>query len=152
MEKAPSAAALRQDAGVTSAEQVAGPTADEPPPPSGLRARLRRTPGGRQLLKVVVFVVGLLFILLGLALAALPGPLTIPPILLGVWIWSTEFAWAERLLERAKRSAREAWENAKRRPVVSALVTGSGLVALGVGIWAVSRYELVDRAREAVGL
>jgi hypothetical protein len=53
-------------------------------------------------------VPGLLFILLGLALAALPGPLTIPPILVGLYIWSTEFAWAGRLLERAKRSAREA--------------------------------------------
>lgn len=120
--------------------------------PRGVRARLRRTPGGRQLLKVVVFVLGLLFILLGLVLAALPGPLTIPPILLGVWIWSSEFAWADRLLERAKRSAQEAWEQARRRPVVSALVTGAGLVVLGVGLYLVSRYELIDRARDAVGL
>ena len=69
------------------------------------RDRLRRTPGGRQFLKVAVFVLGLFFVLLGLALAALPGPLTIPPILLGVWIWSSEFAWADRLLDRARRSA-----------------------------------------------
>ncbi|HWH30432.1 MAG TPA: PGPGW domain-containing protein [Mycobacteriales bacterium] len=126
--------------------------AGDPPAQRGVRARLRRTPGGRQLLKAGVFVLGLLFILLGLALAALPGPLTIPPILLGVWIWSSEFAWADRLLERAKRSAQEAWEQAKRKPVVSALVTGSGLVALGVGLYLASRYELVDRARDAVGL
>jgi hypothetical protein len=120
--------------------------------PRAWRDRLRRTPGGRQFLKAAVFLLGLLFVLLGLLLAALPGPLTIPPILLGVWIWSSEFAWAERLLDRAKRSAQEAWENAKRRPVVSALVTGSGLVALGVGVWLASRYQLVDRARDAVGL
>lgn len=118
----------------------------------GWRTRVRRTPGGALLLKAAVFVVGLLFILLGLALAALPGPLTIPPILLGVWIWSSEFAWADRLLERAKRSAQEAWEKARRRPVLSALVTLSGLVALGVGIWLAGRYELVDRAREVVGI
>ncbi|HWG93611.1 MAG TPA: PGPGW domain-containing protein [Mycobacteriales bacterium] len=116
------------------------------------RDRVRRTPGGRQFLKAAVFVLGLAFVLLGVALAALPGPLTIPPILLGVWIWSSEFAWADRLLERAKRSAREAWDNAKRRPVVSALVTGSGLVALGVGLWLAARYQLVDRARDLVGL
>jgi hypothetical protein len=78
--------------------------------------------------------------------------LTIPPILLGVWIWSSEFAWAERLFERAKKSAQEAWDNAKRRPVVSALVTGSGLVAAGVAFYLVSRYELVDRGRDAIGI
>ena len=133
-------------------DPVEGPPADGSAGPRGLRARIRRTPGGALVLKVVVFVVGLLFILLGLALAALPGPLTIPPILLGVWIWSSEFAWADRLLERAKRSAREAWDNARRRPVVSALVTGSGLVALAVGLWLASRYEVVHRARDVVGL
>lgn len=123
--------------------------------PSGLRnwkAAVRRTPGGRGAVKAIVFVAGLFFILLGLALAALPGPLTIPPILLGVYIWSTEFAWAERLLERAKRSAKEAWENAKRRPVITAVVTASGLIAFGVGVWLTLRYDLVQRAKELVGL
>ena len=139
---------MGEDGGVAAAPSPAG----DPAPARGVRARLRRTPGGRHLLKVLVFLLGLFFILVGLALAALPGPLTIPPILLGVWIWSSEFAWAERLLERAKRSAHEAWEQAKRRPVVSALVTGSGLVALGVGLYLASRYELVDRARDAAGL
>ena len=74
---------------------------------------MRRTPGGGQAVKVIVFLAGLLFILLGIALAALPGPLTIPPILLGLYIWSTEFAWADRLLDRARKSALEAWEKAK---------------------------------------
>lgn len=121
-------------------------------PTTGWRARLRATPGGAQLLQVLVFVAGLLLILLGLVLAALPGPLTIPPILAGLYVWSTEFAWADRLLERAKKSAREAWVKAKAKPVLSALVTLSGLVAVGVGIYLVGRYELVDRARDLVGL
>jgi hypothetical protein len=116
------------------------------------KTALRRTPGGAVAVKSIVFVSGLLFILLGLALAALPGPLTIPPILVGLYIWSTEFAWADRLLERAKRSAREAWENARRRPVITGLVTVSGLVAFGVGVWLVGKYDLVDRAKELVGL
>ena len=136
----------------TDAVPVDGPPADGSAPPRGWRARVRRTPGGALLLKVGTFVLGLLFILLGLALAALPGPLTIPPILLGVWIWSSEFAWADRLFERAKRSAQEAWENAKQRPVISALVTVSGLVAVGVGIYLAGRYELVDRGRELLGV
>ncbi len=126
------------------------PPSDERP--AGWRARLRRTPGGAQLLKVLVFVVGLLFILLGVALAALPGPLTIPPVLVGLYLWSTEFAWADRLLERAKKSAREAWAKTRRRPVLSALVTVSGLMALGVGIYLVGRFDLVTRAKDLVGL
>ena len=123
-----------------------------PRPAAAWKVALRRTPGGASAVKAIVFVVGLLFILLGLALAALPGPLTIPPILAGLYVWSTEFAWADRLLERAKRSAREAWENAKRRPVITALVTLSGLVALGVGLYLVARYELLDRLKDLVGL
>ena len=118
----------------------------------GWKRAMRRTPGGASAVKVVVFLAGLLFILLGLALAALPGPLTIPPILLGVYIWSTEFPWAERLLDRARRSAQEAWDKAKRRPVVTGLVTASGVVAFAVGVWLTLRYDLVDRAKELVGL
>lgn len=118
----------------------------------GWRARVRRTPGGALALKVGTFLLGLFFVLLGATLVALPGPLTIPPILLGVWIWSTEFGWADRLLERVKRSAGEAWENAKQRPVVSALVTTSGVVALGVAIWLASRFQVVDLARDVVGV
>ena len=116
------------------------------------KSAVRRTPGGASAVKTIVFVSGLLFILLGLALAALPGPLTIPPILVGVYVWSTEFAWADRLLERARRSATEAWEQAKRRPVTSAAVTLGGLVALGVGVYLVARYGLLARAQEAIGL
>ena len=119
---------------------------------TGWRARLRRTPGGAVLLKALVFTVGLAFVVLGLVLVVAPGPLTIPPVLLGLWIWSTEFAWADRQLDRAQASARTAWEDAKRRPVVSGLVTGGGLVGLGLGLWLVSRYELVARAREVVGV
>lgn len=127
-------------------------SAAEPAAPRGWKAKMRRTPGGALVVKAVVLVSGLFFILLGLALAALPGPLTIPPILLGLWIWSTEFAWAHRLLERAKRSAQEAWENAKRKPVLTGLVTGGGLVALGVGLYLVARYDLVDHVLELAGL
>ena len=133
---------------MTSSERLA----TAPPGGTGWRGRLRRTPGGAQLLKAIVFALGLAFIVLGGVAIVLPGPWTIPPILIGLYIWSTEFAWADRLLERAKTSAREAWEDAKRRPVLSALVTGGGLVALGVGLWAVNHYDLVSRGRELVGL
>ena len=127
-------------------------TAERSSSSAAWKTALRRTPGGASAVKAIVFVVGLLFILLGLALAALPGPLTIPPILVGLYVWSTEFEWADRLLDRAKRSAREAWENAKRRPVITALVTLSGLVAVAVGLYLVNRYDLLGRLKELVGL
>ena len=144
---------MRKDERVTSTEPA--PNAPEQMSflsQTGWRARMRRTPGGKQLLHVLVFVLGLLFILLGLALAALPGPLTIPPVLLGLYIWSTEFAWADRLLERAKKSAREAWAKAKQKPVISGFVTVAGLLALGVGIYLVDRYNLIARGLELVGV
>jgi hypothetical protein len=50
----------------------------------GRRDRVRSKPGIGQAYRVGVFVVGLLCIALGFALAALPGPLTIPPVLLGL--------------------------------------------------------------------
>ncbi|MBC7677730.1 MAG: hypothetical protein H7233_01900 [Pseudorhodobacter sp.] len=119
---------------------------------TGVRARLRRTPGGTQLLQSLVFVLGLLCILLGIALAALPGPLTIPPILLGLYIWSTEFAWADRLLDRAKASGREAWAKAKAKPVLSAVVTLAGLAALAVGVYLVGKFDLLAKGQDLVGL
>lgn len=99
-----------------------------------------------------MFLVGLCFVLLGCALVVAPGPLTIPPVLLGLYIWSTEFRWADRLLERAKAKAREAWRDAQRRPVVAALGTVGGLAALGVVIWAAGRYDLVSRALGLLGV
>jgi len=115
------------------------------------RDRVRRTPGGRHLLKLGVFLLGLLFVLLGVVLVVLPGPLTIPPILLGVYIWSTEFAWADRLKDRAVDSGREAWAAARRRPVTSALVTGGGLVLAVTGALVIRRYDVVDRLTGSFG-
>lgn len=119
---------------------------------AGWKSRLRRTRGGALLLKAVVLVVGFSFIAVGGVLVALPGPLTIPPVLLGLWILASEFAWADRLFQRAKSSASEAWDKAKQRPLASGLMTLLGLTALGAGIWALSHYDVLDRARDAVGL
>lgn len=116
------------------------------------RDGVRSTPGGALALKAATLVLGVACILLGFALVVLPGPLTIPPILLGLYIMSSEFAWADRLLKRAQKSAREAWVAAKRKPVQSALTTVGGLIAAGVVVWAVGHYELVAKAKDAVGL
>ena len=119
---------------------------------SGWRARLRRTPGGALALKAGALVLGGLFIALGAAAIVLPGPLTIPPMLLGLYVLASEFDWADRLLQRAKHSAEEAWATAKKRPVISTITTVGGLVLAGLAIWAVPHYDLVARARDAVGL
>jgi hypothetical protein len=93
---------------------------------------------------------GLLCIVAGVALMVLPGPLTVPPVLRGLWIWSTEFRFAERFFDASKDKAREAWDHAKIHPTTSACITGGGLLAAGAAMWAVRHFRLVDMAKEAV--
>ena len=119
--------------------------------PASWRERMKSTRGSAQVWRAGVFVVGLLFVLLGLALTVLPGPLTIPPVLVGLWVWSTEFEWARRIFVGFQRKAREAWEHAREHPVSSAAITVGGLAAAGVAVWAVSHFHLVDKAMTALG-
>ena len=114
--------------------------------------RLREKPGTREVYRLVVFVIGLAFIALGIALAVLPGPLTIPPVLLGLYIWSKEFRFAEKLFDGFQEKAKEAWEHAKAKPKSSAALTVFGLILAGAAFWAVAHYELVDKAKDFVGL
>jgi hypothetical protein len=99
---------------------------------SGVRHRLRSRRSTAHVWRVAVFLAGLFFILLGVALAVLPGPLTIPPVLLGLWIWSTEFEAAERLVDTFQAKAKEGWADAKRHPIKAALISGTGVVAMVV--------------------
>ncbi|TFV87356.1 PGPGW domain-containing protein [Blastococcus sp. CT_GayMR16] len=123
-----------------------------PVKPGSLRERMHSSPGLLLPWRVAVFVAGLLFVVLGIALTALPGPLTIPPVLVGLWVWSTEFEWAARFFAAFKRKAQDAWNHAKQHPVSSAAVTLGGLAAAGVAFWAVGHYQLVDQAKLALGL
>lgn len=117
-----------------------------------LRHRIRSKPGLAQLWRVGVFVAGLLCVALGVALAVLPGPLTIPPVLLGLWIWSTEFSWAKRFFDSFQRKAKQAWAHAQQHPVSSTVITIGGLALAAGAFWAVGHFELVDKAKTAVGL
>lgn len=123
-----------------------------PTPKGSWRDRVRRKPGIGQAYRVGVFVLGLACIGLGIALSVLPGPLTIPPILVGLWVWSTEFRWANRLFESFKRKGRDAWQHAKRHPVSSTIITAGGIVGVIVIVWAVNHWHLVARAKDAVGI
>lgn len=120
--------------------------------PGSFRDRLRHNAPAYLAWRVGVFVVGLLFVLIGLALTALPGPLTIPPVLLGLWVWSTEFDWARRFFAAFRRKASATWKHARQHPVSSAAVTVGGLVLAGAAFWAVGHFQLVDRATTALGL
>jgi Putative transmembrane protein (PGPGW) len=119
--------------------------------PGSFRARVHSNPSVAIAYRVAVFTAGLLLVLIGLALTVLPGPLTIPPVLAGLWVWSTEFEWARRFFTTFKRKAREAWQHARQHPVSSVAVTVGGLALAGVAFWAVGRFELVDRAVAALG-
>ncbi len=123
-----------------------------PVTPGSWRDRIRQKPAVAPFYRAGVFVLGLLFVLLGLALTVLPGPLTIPPVLAGLWIWSTEFAWAARFFAAFARKAREAWAHAKQHPVSSAAVTIGGLAAAAAVFWAVGHFQLVDMAKQALGV
>jgi hypothetical protein len=120
--------------------------------PGTWRARLQ---GNRALAlawRTAVFAAGLLCIAGGVALAVLPGPLTIPPVLLGLWIWSTEFSWARRSFTTFQRKAAEARRHAREHPVSSTAITVGGLVLAVAAVVAVRQFELVDRARTAIGI
>lgn len=123
-----------------------------PVDPDSWRGRIRANPGTHLAWRIGVFTVGLLFVLLGLALTVLPGPLTIPPVLAGLWVWSTEFDWARRFFAAFRRKATAAWRHARQHPVSSLAVTVGGLAAAGLVFWAVGRFQLVDRATTALGL
>ncbi len=68
-----------------------------------VRLKLHNLP---QVRRIIVAVVGATVLLLGIALLVLPGPaiLVIP---IGLSILATEFVWARRLLEKARRLFRK---------------------------------------------
>jgi hypothetical protein len=73
-------------------------------------------------------------------------------VLLGLWVWSTEFEWARRVFATFAQKARDAWAHARAHPASSLAVTVGGLAAAGVAFWAVGHFELVDRTTTALGL
>jgi hypothetical protein len=57
--------------------------------------------------KTIVFVIGSTFILTGMLLIVLPGPFTLPLVILGLIVLAIEFAWAEILLEKVKAQGKK---------------------------------------------
>jgi uncharacterized protein (TIGR02611 family) len=66
------------------------------------RRRIRQNRRKLAVYRVVVAIAGLLLVCLGFVSGPIPGPGGIPLILLGLAIWSSEFEWAHRLMQRFK--------------------------------------------------
>lgn len=64
--------------------------------------------------KILIALIGFLTLLIGVILLALPGP-GIVVIILGLFILSREFEWAQNYLEKAKRAQQRAVEKAKSK-------------------------------------
>ena len=70
----------------------------------------------RSVRQLIVLVIGSTLILVGLALIILPGPFTMPLVILGLFILAIEFAWAESLLTRAKNHAKKLDSRKMKKP------------------------------------
>ena len=95
---------------------------------------------GRSGKRIAVTVVGLAVLIAGIVMMVTPGP-GVLVIVLGLAILASEWAWAERALDRAKAGGKVVLEQATASPIRIAL---SVLLTLG-GIAAVLVYFLVIR-------
>jgi hypothetical protein len=85
--------------------------------------------------RIAITVVGFVVLIAGVTMMVTPGP-GVLVIVLGLGILATEWAWAERMLDRAKEGGKVVLDQATASPariVLSVFVTLGGIAA---GIWA----------------
>jgi hypothetical protein len=90
---------------------------------------------GRSGKRIAVTVVGFAVLAAGLFMMVTPGP-GVVVIILGLAILASEWAWAERMLDKAKASGKVVLDQATASPiriVLSVILTLAGIAA---GIWA----------------
>jgi uncharacterized protein (TIGR02611 family) len=75
--------------------------------------------------RIAVFVLGVALLAVGLVMFVTPGP-GIVLVVAGLAVLATEFAWAEHLLDKAKRQAARAGQSAQRVPGVAAVTKRAG--------------------------
>lgn len=68
-----------------------------------------------KLRRIIVAVIGGTLVLLGAALVVLPGPFTMPLVLAGLVVLSSEFAFAERLLVKSRAKLQSAMKAVRRK-------------------------------------
>jgi uncharacterized protein (TIGR02611 family) len=88
---------------------------------------------GRNGKRIAVTVVGFVVLLAGLVMMVTPGP-GIVVILLGLAILATEWAWAERALDRAKERGQDVLRTATASPVRIALSVAATLAGIAAAI------------------
>src|SRR3712207_3839953 len=64
------------------------------------RRKIRADPRKLIVYRMAVALGGLLLVALGFLTGPLPGPGGIPLVLLGLAVWSSEFEWADKLMQR----------------------------------------------------
>jgi hypothetical protein len=90
---------------------------------------------GRSGKRIAITIVGFALIIAGAAMIVTPGP-GVLVIVVGLAILATEWAWAERMLDKAKQSGKVVLDQATASPtriVLSVILTLGGIAA---GIWA----------------
>lgn len=89
--------------------------------------------------RVFVFVLGVAVLVAGVAMLALPGP-GVLVILVGLFVLASEFAWAERMLDRTTTRAAGVASRATedRRGQVMLALSGVAMIVGGVAVAVVS--------------
>lgn len=75
--------------------------------------------------RAAVFVVGVALLTVGFIMFVTPGP-GIVLVVAGLAVLATEFAWAEHLLDKAKKQAARAGQSAQRVPGVARVTAAAG--------------------------
>ena len=83
--------------------------------------------------RLMVFIAGVAVLLAGVAMLALPGP-GVLVVILGLVILATEFAWAERVLDRTTSTAAGAANKLtdNRRGRTALALSGLGMIVGGI--------------------
>jgi uncharacterized protein (TIGR02611 family) len=102
-----------------------------------LRARRDRHLARGRLYRVVFAVAGFTVLVIGLAMLVLPGP-GIPVMIIGLTLLALEFAWAERMLERAidrmERARQSAVEATRWQKVFAGLAVATAIAAAVIAV------------------
>jgi uncharacterized protein (TIGR02611 family) len=109
--------------------------------------------GMDRLKRYAVTGVGLALVVGGVVLMPLPGP-GLVLVVAGLAVLATEYAWARRLLRRAKKEAEEAQEKAVASPARTVLSLAAAGVTCAVGVTMVLvenvRWPVLDSLLDAV--
>src|SRR5215213_5640697 len=107
------------------------------------RRKIREDKRKLAVYRIAVGLLGLILVVLGAIIAPLPGPGGAPLILLGLAVWSSEFEWAQQLMQwlKAKLHRYRTWSGAKKGLIWVAFFSCCGLlgyvylVITGIPAW-----------------